>query len=380
MMHTVRVRAAWTATLTVLVCGFGHPTPARAQENRDLSEVIRDVVQDVTRELGPALREVSRELGPALRDVVRELGPALRGVTLEAAEQNRNYRSERTDRSTRTLALGAAGSLELRNVSGNITVTTGSGRDVTVEIVKLSRGRTDADAARGLQEVEVTFDHRGERALVETVYPRGNVPYSVTTTYTVTAPAGTRVTARSVSGDVSVKDVKGDVAAETVSGNVTVTSAGRVSRARSVSGNVQLTDVNNDGALTSGTVSGNVGLVRVKASRIAVDVVSGDVRAEDVTADSAQIRSLSGSVDYVGRLARSGRYELNSHSGSVRIVALGPVGFELQATTFSGSIRSEGLSLESVSRNRGSLRARVGDGSAVVVAGSFSGDVVVGRK
>ncbi len=56
------------------------------------------------------------------------------------------------------------------------------------------------------------------------------------------------------------------------------------------------------------------------------------------------------------------------------------VGFELQATSFSGRIRPEGLSLQSMSMNRGSLRATIGDGSAVVVAQTFSGDVVISRK
>jgi hypothetical protein len=62
------------------------------------------------------------------------------------------------------------------------------------------------------------------------------------------------------------------------------------------------------------------------------------------------------------------------------LAVTGNVGFELQARSFSGRIRPEGLSLQSISMNRGALRATVGDASAVVIAGTFSGDVVVGRK
>jgi len=132
--------------------------------------------------------------------------------------------------------------------------------------------------------------------------------------------------------------------------------------------------------MMAGTISGNIDMRHVRASRIAVEVMSGDVRSDDISCDSAQMKSLSGSVEYAGRFSEGGRYEFNSHSGSVRISALGPVGFELQATTFSGRIRPEGLSLQSMTMNRGSLRATVGDGSAVVVAQTFSGDVVVTKR
>lgn len=292
---------------------------------------------------------------------------------------SRDGRVERVDRATRTLALGVNGSLELRNLSGDINVSAGAGRDVVVEIVRTSRGRSEADATAGLQEVQVSVDHRGERAAIDIAYPRGQSSYHVDAVYTVTAPAGTRVTARSISGSVMVKDIKGDVAAETVSGSVTVVG-GRASKARSISGEVRVKDVDTDTALNAGSVSGSVVLEHVRARRLAVDTVSGDVRASEVTSDSAQLRSLSGSVDYIGPLSKGGRYELGSHSGSVHLLAEGPVGFELQATSFSGRIRPEGLSLQSMSMNRGSLRATIGDGSAVVVAQTFSGDVVISRK
>ncbi|MCC7009277.1 MAG: DUF4097 family beta strand repeat protein [Acidobacteria bacterium] len=300
------------------------------------------------------------------------------------AAQGRDARSERVDRSTRTIALGTSGSLELKNVSGDISITAGSGRDVTLDITRRSRGRDDAEAALGLQQVQVNVDHRGERATVEVMYPherdRGRARYQVNVSFVVTVPAGTRVTARSVSGNVSVKGVAGDLAVETVSGNIDVANARQLSTAKSVSGNVVLSNVESSRALSAGTVSGGVQLSHVRANRIAVDVVSGDIRTEDVTCASAQLKTLSGTVDYVGRFEPGGRYEFNSHSGSVRITAAGPVGFELQATTFSGRIRPEGLSLQAMTMNRGALRATVGDGSAVVVAQTFSGDVVITKR
>jgi hypothetical protein len=317
-------------------------------------------------------------------DVMRDLERVITAGAERArvTSQGRDFRIERVDRISRTISIGATGLLELRNVSGDVTVTAAPGRDAVVEIVRRSRGRTESDAALGLQEVQVNVDHRGERATVEAVYPtaRGRRPYDVSTTYTVTAPPGTRVTARSISGSLTLRGITGDVSAETVSGGVTIGNAGRVTQARSISGEIRLSDITTDGTTAAGTVSGNVELLRVRARRVTADTVSGNVRAVDVTCDGTLLKSLSGSVEFDGPLARSGRYELETHSGSVRFVAGGAVGFELQARSFSGRIRPEGLTLQTTGMDRGELRATVGDGSAVVIAKTFSGDVIVSRK
>jgi hypothetical protein len=293
--------------------------------------------------------------------VIAGLAPAAVGG--EASAQDRDRRAERTDRSSRRLALGASGLLELRNVAGDITITTADGGDVVLDIVKRSRARTDADAALGLDRVQVTVDHRGDRAAVETVYPRGRNSFDVTTTYNVTAPPGTRVTVRSISGDVSVQGINGDLSVDAISGNVTVRRASRVSQARTVSGDIRLEDVTTDGTVTTGTMSGTITISRVKARRL-----------------TAVVKSLSGNVHYAGDFARNGRYEFDSHSGTVRIAVPSGAGFELQARSFSGRVRPEGLSLESVTTDRGQVRATVGDAGAVVIAKTFSGDVIIARR
>jgi DUF4097 and DUF4098 domain-containing protein YvlB len=309
---------------------------------------------------------------------------AIAGTATTTAAQDRDYPALRTDRQTRTLALGATGSLDLSNVSGDITVTAGSGTSVVVDVTRESRGRTEADAAEGLRDVQVAIETQGDHATVTTRYPKnqhGRSPYSVSTVYHVTAPAGTRVKATSVSGNVSVSRITGDLEVQVVSGDVTVAGAGRLTSARTISGSVRLSDVTSDAALTVSAVSGDVTLERVKAARVSADAVSGDVRARDVTAGGATIKSLSGTVDYTGPLTRGGRYELTSHSGNVTVTAVGPVGFALDASTFSGSIQPVGsLTLASRIARRGSLTGTVGDGSATVAVRTFSGDVRIARR
>lgn len=371
MMHMAPTRQT-SGFITALASAItlAGVTPAHAQDF-DIDEVVR-AVRTIAREVRIDRRTVNIGTFAIEKDVVFD--------RLEAGiGQRRDLRAERTDRSTQTLAIGPNGSLELRNVSGDITVRAGSGRDAVVEIIRHSRGRTENDAARGLSDVQPLIDHRGERATIEMDYRRGDMPYQVSADFEVVAPAGTRITARSVSGDVSITGIKGDVAVDVVSGNLRIASSGRVSKASSISGDVSLTDIQGSDTLTASSVSGSVAMTNVQARRVSVEVTSGDVRAQDIRCDSASLKSLSGSVSFSGRLSPNGRYELNSHSGSVHLTAEGPVGFELQATSFSGRIQADELSLTSVSRNRSALRATVGDGSAVVAVQTFSGDVTISR-
>ncbi len=297
--------------------------------------------------------------------------------------RQRDFTAEAVDRATETIALGATGSLELKNVSGDITVTAGTSRDATVEIVRRSRGASDADARMGLDRVRANVQRAGDHATVSVTYPQvpGRAPYSVNVAYVVSAPAGTRITAGSVSGNVSVTDIKGEVSAKVVSGDVTIRGAKSVSEARTISGNVTVEDASSDATLALGTISGWVHANRVHARRIEADTISGEVLVRDAVCDSAEVKSVSGTAEYTGTIARGGRYEVTSHSGNIHIVAGGPAGFELQATTFSGGIKTDPkLDVRGATVTRRSVRGTVGDGSAVVVANAFSGDVNIERK
>jgi DUF4097 and DUF4098 domain-containing protein YvlB len=91
---------------------------------------------------------------------------------------------------------------------------------------------------------------------------------------------------------------------------------------------------------------------------------------------------VSGDVDFAGSFARNGRYELSSHSGSVQAAVSGNVGFELEATSFSGSVRSDiPLKAQSTSRqSRQSLQGVYGDGSAILELSTFSGSIVLTKR
>jgi DUF4097 and DUF4098 domain-containing protein YvlB len=335
------------------------------------------------------VQAVAQSAADRVRTVVRE-----RIVTPPAVRYQRGRDGqEQTDRTTRTLKIGTTGELAVTNIAGDIVVTRTDGSEARVDIVKTSRAQSVEEARENLRLVEVDVVERAGRAEITTRYPehtrnRSNRRMNVSVAYTIAAPAGTRVTVRSISGDVRVTDIKGDLQIDTISGDVRVVNAGRVSGAKSVSGSVEILDTDAEGTLEANSISGTVAVRRIKARRIALGSISGDVVIENVECDRAEAQSMSGDVTFSGPLATGGRYQLNSHSGNVRAAVAGSTGFEVEANSWSGNVRADDLAIRLRSGGDGrrtaglrrTLRGVVGDGSAVLSITTFSGSVVITRR
>jgi hypothetical protein len=302
-------------------------------------------------------------------------------------------REEQTERSTKVLRLGPDGTLALGNISGDITVSRGGGNDATIEIVKTARGRTPEDAKELLTLVPVEITERNGRAEVKTRYPNGDEQrrnnrrnINVSVAYTVTAPADTRVSIESISGNVKVTGIKGDINANSISGDVRISGAGRIGTAKTISGTVEISDTQADGSVGGSSVSGDVLLRRVTARRMDAGSVSGNIRLEEVQCERVSGQTTSGNVLFAGTLARAGRYELKSFSGEVRLALSGNTGFEVDANSFSGEVRTD-LPITTHGTNEPNRRGRhttlsgtYGDGAAVLDLTTFSGSIVISKR
>ncbi|MGH9313283.1 MAG: DUF4097 family beta strand repeat-containing protein, partial [Vicinamibacterales bacterium] len=288
------------------------------------------------------------------------------------------------------LSIGRNGTLDLSNISGDVTINPGGGDEAVVEVILRGFGATPEAAKAQLDLIYVDVIKGASRAEIRVRYKDrnryGHRNYHASADYRVTAPADTRVTVHSVSGDVQAARMKGELSIETISGDVTIDSATRVTTAKTVSGDVDLTGIATDGALAASSVSGNVIARGLKAGRLELSTVSGGVELRDVACDTAEIQSMSGDVHFSGAIAKRGRYELQSHSGNILFAPSGGAGFEVEATSFSGEVRSDlELAYRAAdpddqrrgSRKRRSLRGTYGDGSAILELTTFSGDIVI---
>lgn len=344
------------ATLTILALIGGIAAPAAGAHPAADEQRERMVVREIAR----------------LREVVYQRGA-----------------HEQTDRTTRTLKLGPSGELHLANLAGPVVITRGGGSETTLEIVRTSRAATVESARDMLGLVTVDVTERGTRAEVRARYPETSRnerrSMSVSVAYTVTAPADTRITIRSLSGDIRVTDIQGDLFLETISGDVEIAGAARIGLAKTVSGDVTISRTRSDGAIEAASMSGDVTLREVQARRVRANSISGALMLDGLQCERAEAQSMSGDVVFRGALAKGGRYDLKSHSGSVRLALAGDVGFDIDANSFGGTIRSD-LPLKTQggesfggSRRR-SFRGVFGDGSATVTVTTFSGGVIISRQ
>ena len=276
--------------------------------------------------------------------------------------------NEVTERFSRTSHLDVNGAFDLTNISGNIVITAGSGRDVIVEAVKRVQ-RPNPNAARALlQMIDIQVVEEANRIDIRTVYPRPrNFPGSVD--YTITVPADANVTVKATTGSIHATGI-------------------RIDALKTVSGDIELVDASAVPFATASAVSGNITVRGLKASAIQLTTVTGNLRVDNAQSDRLMARAVSGNVDYAGDLARSGRYEFISHSGDVRLILSGVTGFEVQANSFSGTVRSDfPINRRGGGEGRGrgaatprAIRGAFGDASAMLVLRAFSGNISITRR
>ena len=116
-----------------------------------------------------------------------------------------------------------------------------------------------------------------------------------------------------------------------------------------------------------------------------LSTISGKVVMQDVGCDRIEAHSLSGEVEFTSPVIKGGRYEFNSHSGSVLLAVTGGGGYEVEANSWSGNVQSDvtlsgGVQDAGRGPRRKSVRGVVGDGSAIVEITTFSGNVHIIKR
>jgi DUF4097 and DUF4098 domain-containing protein YvlB len=323
-----------------------------------------------------------------LRGIVPEDGP--RSGWLERYTQAREG-PEQIEKVSQTHKVGDGAALDLSHIAGDIRVTGGTGSEIKIDATKRVRHRDPEQGRRLLEALRVDVNNFNGRVDVRTIYPRrgsfgNNVSASVD--YVIAVPAGASVSLKSISGDISVTNVKGEVRAETVSGDVNISGTPNVAVAKTISGDVTAQNIGTQTTLVLSTISGTVLGTGLKVRALEAGSVSGNVRLVGSEVERLEAKSVSGNIEFDAPLTKGGRYEFISHSGNVRITLSGSTGFELDADTFSGSVRSDmPVTLRAMGRTeptrRGSnraIRGAYGDASAFLSVRSHSGSVVITKK
>lgn len=300
---------------------------------------------------------------------------AMLAIVLAAAPllaQGRPYRGDDFDfdqeqsKLDTTLTLNQSGTVDLSLISGEIKVTSWDRNQVRI-VATAERGvlNVDGSPSRVALSVRGGGGRRGGvgDATFEVTIPSSARLLMRTVSGDINSRGGAEVEAHTVSGDLSVSDVKGRATLETVSGELTGTGIGGNTRANSVSGDVTLRTVTGD---------------------IDAETVSGDIELTDARSSSVHVNSTSGDAHYQGTIDPKGRYDFHSYSGDVRLAIPASTSAQLSVETFSGDLDSDFpmTLLPGAQRSSGHpkrMEFRIGNGGAIVSATTFSGDVTIER-
>jgi hypothetical protein len=366
---------------SVLVGGVAAPGAAQtASAARARSAAERTRENAMQQRL--AQQERARETAARQREAAQERArKARQAAAAERARASRNW-PEVTEAFSQAVRLGRNGTFELQNLAGNIVITGGGGDEVRIQATKRARSPQESAARAALQALRIRVTERGGNIEVRTDHPSGARNSITAVDYTVTVPNGANVMLATLSGDVRVSNVGGEIRANAVSGNLITSAVRRVRQLTTVSGDVEISDSQAD-ELEASSVDGNIVLRDVRGRVLELSTVTGNARLLNVELERATLQSMAGDLEYAGRLSRSGRYEFQTHSGDVRVSPSGDQGFDLDAATYSGNVRSDFALKTASAPSRGPqrmLRGTFGDAGASVSVQSFAGDILILRR
>ncbi len=185
----------------------------------------------------------------------------------------------------KTVPMDANGSLSVKNINGNVTITAWDRNEAQIDVFKTAR------SDEKLRESRVEISGSGHSVEVETKLP-GHSNNSTKVEYDIHVPRGARIfKAETVNGSVKINGPTGRIKAETVNGNVEVWGAADELSAESVNGEVKASLVNGGHRVKLNTVNGAIS-IQVPANinaHVKADTTSGRIHSDlPLAIDSSQ--------------------------------------------------------------------------------------------
>lgn len=263
-----------------------------------------------------------------------------------------------------TVALSRSGSIDLQSFSGDIRIVAWDRDEVKIHAKSRNGIHFDSSPSR-VSLTENPGDHEDHADMGR--------DYG----FELSVPKSARLVMRSISGDITVRDVA-DVEAHSVSGDLNATNIASHAELETVSGDLTVT--NASAGLHASTVSGDIQARKI-TGEVSAQSVSGDLTLDNVTSSFVRSETVSGEVHFTGPVDPKGRYEFHSHSGDVDLDLTGGAGdATLEVETYSGDLETGcAMTLQPGGRGdrmgkRGTLTMGNGGGAHFVLK-TFSGDV-----
>jgi len=242
----------------------------------------------------------------------------------------------------RTLNVSGPVSLDVSTGSGNIAIRGGPNDKVEVHgriranSKWLGSSRGAEDAVRTLQ-ANPPIEQSGQVIRIGRVGDR-ELERNVSISYDIVVPVQTAITSRTGSGSQTLDGVKGRLAVDTGSGSLTLRDVKGELDATTGSGSISATGF--DGALRAHTGSGRIRVQGEQSGRWDLETGSGSIDLDLPSSASFDLSAHTGSggIDVGYPMTVQGRVNVNRHDANGKV---GSGSHVLSARTGSGHIRIE---------------------------------------
>ena len=264
----------------------------------------------------------------------------------------------------RKIPLGMEGALRIVNMVGSVVV---HGWDKDTAMVRGTLGAGDSFYMGG--------GYTGAKMFVEAVNDRDPKPARLE----VWVPARARLWVKTATANIDVSGVDGGLDLYVVSGTIDVTGNPQELNAEAIDGDVHI--MGSPPWVRAKSATGTI-VFQGASSDAAFSTVSGAVKVDGGVFERAKIETVTGNINFSGRLDRSGAFDFDTHSGTIDIAIPDKTAASFSVVTIAGSITNN------ISKNspipgrfgRGAeLTMDTSGGGAKVSVRTFKGPVTLRR-
>lgn len=261
--------------------------------------------------------------------------------------------------------IDAKASISIENLAGKIVIE-GWGQD---------EARLTGELGDTVDELEISASDSSLRINVANRNSR-NID---NTELKLMVPEGASIDASAVSADIDVSNLDNErITASSVSGDVTVDATSQRVSIESVSGDVEFQG--NTQRISAESVSGDLEISGI-SGEISATAVSGDMDLDAGMIDSGRLETVSGDITMTGELSGNSRLTVESMSGDVYLGLPSDQSGLFRAESFSGNITTDFGSVDHAKHGPGShLKHVAGDSGAEIRVESFSGNIKLKSK
>ncbi len=277
--------------------------------------------------------------------------------------------------------------LEIATASGDVNITGSADGKVHVHGDVQASGSGQQDAQKRLADIEANppIEQTPDGLRIGRDVMR---LHNTNISYTIEVPSDTEVSGTSLSGSLTVRNIKGPVKLQSasgsvhaqdiqgeaqlvsLSGSVTAANMGAIVRGSTASGDVTINNAKGD--VRAKNESGNINIAGL-AGRVEAETSSGSIDVQGATAD-AKAHAISGSVTVRGNPSANSYWDLKTISGGASIGVASGSNFHLLAESTNGEIRAD-IPIMIEEQGKHSLRAQIGAGGGRVEVHTTTGEI-----